>query len=178
MLPVVGILDAFGHRAQPELAGHAEAGCEDRTARRIGVRAVHEAAVDFQLVEGDVAQLRERRVAGAEVIDRQPVALQAQPGQRREVEDAISEIEANRAVITFEVEPAGATITLDGANVTGFVPIGASGYSVARVPLSDGIHVLDGNETPFSVIIVGYDEYDSYGYLAGTGTKIINPDPQ
>jgi len=75
---------------------------------------------------------------------------------------------------------AGAMITVDGVTIpdAAFNPVGNSGFEVARVPLSDGIHVLDGNETPFSVIIVGYDEYDSYGYLAGTGTKIINPDPQ
>ena len=31
---------------------------------------------------------------------------------------------------------------------------------------------------PISVIVVGYDQHDSHGYLGGTGTKIINPDPQ
>jgi hypothetical protein len=32
--------------------------------------------------------------------------------------------------------------------------------------------------THLSVIVVGYDQHDSHGYLGGTGTKIINPDPQ
>lgn len=75
---------------------------------------------------------------------------------------------------------AGAVITIDGVPIADnlFNPVGNSGFEVARVPLPDGIHVLDGDETPFSVIVVGYDQYDSYGYLAGTGTKIINPDPQ
>ncbi len=75
---------------------------------------------------------------------------------------------------------AGAMITIDGVTIPdmAFNPVGNSGFEVARVPLTDGIHVLEGGETPFSVIVVGYDQHDSYGYLAGTGTKIINPDPQ
>lgn len=75
---------------------------------------------------------------------------------------------------------AGAVITIDGVNIpdTAFNPVGNSGFEVARVPLPDGIHVLEGGETPFSVIVVGYDQHDSYGYLAGTGTRIINPEPQ
>jgi hypothetical protein len=75
---------------------------------------------------------------------------------------------------------AGATITVDGVAVpdAAFNPVGNSGFEVARVPLGDGVHVLDGQDTPFSVIVVGYDQYDSYAYLGGTGTKIINPDPQ
>jgi hypothetical protein len=27
------------------------------------------------------------------------------------------------------------------------------------------------------VIIVGYDQHDSYAYLGGTGTGVINPNP-
>lgn len=75
---------------------------------------------------------------------------------------------------------AGAIITIDGVPIpdTSFNPVGNSGFEVARVPLLDGIHVLEGDDTPFSVIVVGYDQHDSYGYLAGTGTKIINPAPQ
>ncbi|NVB36750.1 IgGFc-binding protein [Pseudenhygromyxa sp. WMMC2535] len=75
--------------------------------------------------------------------------------------------------------PAGATITLDGAAIDDglFIPVSTSGFEVARVPVSDGIHVFDGDENAFSVVIVGYDEYDSYAYLGGTGTGVINPNP-
>lgn len=75
---------------------------------------------------------------------------------------------------------AGAMITIDGVVIpdASFNPVGNSGFEVARVPLPDGVHVLEGDGTPFSVIVVGYDQHDSYGYLGGTGTKIINPDPQ
>lgn len=75
--------------------------------------------------------------------------------------------------------PAGAPITLDGAPISDslFIPVSNSGYEVARVPVTDGIHVFDGDENAFSIIIVGYDQWDSYAYLGGTGTGVINPNP-
>lgn len=78
------------------------------------------------------------------------------------------------------VRQAGSTITLDGVAIAdnNFNPVGNSGFEVARVALGDGVHVLDGDMDPFSIIVVGYDQYDSYAYLGGTGTAIINPDPQ
>jgi hypothetical protein len=75
--------------------------------------------------------------------------------------------------------PAGAPITLDGVPIDNalFIPVADSGYEVARVPVSDGIHVFDGDQNPFSIIILGYDQWDSYAYLGGTGTGVINPNP-
>jgi hypothetical protein len=75
--------------------------------------------------------------------------------------------------------PAGAQITLDGVPIDNalFVPVADSGYEVARVPVSDGIHVFDGDQSAFSIIILGYDSFDSYAYLGGTGTGVINPNP-
>lgn len=75
--------------------------------------------------------------------------------------------------------PTGAQILLDGVAISDamFNPVAASGFEVARVPLADGVHVFDGGDEKFSVIIVGYDEYDSYAYLGGTGTGKINPNP-
>ena len=80
------------------------------------------------------------------------------------------------AVVT---RPVGAQILLDGVAIpdTAFNPVAASGFEVARVPVADGVHVLDGGDDPFSVIIVGYDTHDSYAYLGGTGTGKINPNP-
>jgi hypothetical protein len=46
------------------------------------------------------------------------------------------------------------------------------------VSVSEGVHFLDGGIQKFSVVIVGYDQYDSYAYLGGTGTGVINPNPQ
>jgi hypothetical protein len=75
---------------------------------------------------------------------------------------------------------AGEEILLDGQPINNnlFIPVANSGYEVARVPVADGIHLFDGGESRFSVVIVGYDSFDSYAYLGGTGTGIINPDPQ
>ncbi len=75
--------------------------------------------------------------------------------------------------------PEDAMITLDGVAIddTLFIPVADSGFEVARVPVSDGIHVFDGGQSAFSVMIIGYDDYDSYGYLGGTGTGVINPNP-
>jgi hypothetical protein len=80
------------------------------------------------------------------------------------------------AVVT---RPLGAQILLDGVAIpdTSFNPVASSGFEVARVPLADGVHVFDGGMEPFSVIIVGFDQYDSYAYLGGTGTGKINPNP-
>jgi hypothetical protein len=76
--------------------------------------------------------------------------------------------------------PEGATIELDGLAISDslFVPVANSGYEVARVPMTDGTHLFDGGDAAFSIVIVGYDTYDSYAYLGGTGTGVINPNPQ
>ena len=58
-----------------------------------------------------------------------------------------------------------------------FLPVASSNYEVARVPISDGVHLLNGYNDPFGVIIVGYDQWDSYAYLGGSGTGVINPNP-
>ncbi|MCY1011591.1 hypothetical protein OV079_39715 [Nannocystis pusilla] len=81
------------------------------------------------------------------------------------------------AVVT---RPVGAPITMDGVAISDaeFNPVGASGYEVARITCPDGVHVFDGGDSPFQVIIVGYDQHDSYAYLGGTGTGKINPNPR
>lgn len=65
--------------------------------------------------------------------------------------------------------PNGAVITLDGADVAGFTPIGASGFSVARVQLNnggDGNHNITGN-MPFGISVYGYGDDTSYWYPGG-----------
>lgn len=73
--------------------------------------------------------------------------------------------------------PTGKEIRIDGEPVDDavFLAVGPD-YEVARVPVDDGVHVLDG-DAPFSVIVTGYDDDDSYAYLGGAGTIRINPDP-
>jgi hypothetical protein len=71
--------------------------------------------------------------------------------------------------------PAGHTVTVDGAPVNaGWVTVGTSGYEVARVSVADGVHVLEGS-APFGVIVMGYDQFDSYAYPGGLDQKLINP---
>lgn len=80
------------------------------------------------------------------------------------------------AVVT---RPAGAPILLDNVAISDveFNPVAGSGFEVARIQLSDGVHLFDGGDAPFGVVIVGYDGWDSYAYLGGTGTGKINPNP-
>ena len=54
-------------------------------------------------------------------------------------------------------------------HINGFVPIGGSGFSAARVPLSnagDGNHVITGTD-PFGISVYGYGDDTSYWYPGG-----------
>jgi hypothetical protein len=79
------------------------------------------------------------------------------------------------------IRPEGASVQVDGVEVSGpwtFVgPTNYEGihrYEVARHPVEDGVHVLSGSE-PFGVIVLGYDEFDSYAYPGGLDQQVINP---
>ena len=68
--------------------------------------------------------------------------------------------------------PMGAAIMLDGAPVSGFTPIGSSGFGLARVypltagPLADGNHTITG-DMAFGIQVYGYGQYTSYWYPGG-----------
>ncbi len=67
------------------------------------------------------------------------------------------------------VAPNGATITLDGMAVAGFVPVGNSDYSAARVLLGagqGGNHNISGSEA-FGISVYGYGFATSYWYPGG-----------
>lgn len=74
---------------------------------------------------------------------------------------------------------AGAQVLVDGAPVpeSEFIPVGAGDYEVARILTTDGVHIVDGDGDPVSVSVVGFDGADSYAYLGGVGTQIINRFP-
>jgi hypothetical protein len=83
------------------------------------------------------------------------------------------------------VRPAGATIELDCADLTGFTAIGSGEWEVLRFYIDnpandtgclDGVHVIYGDQ-PFGLSVVGTDHCQSYGYLGGVGVRYINPDP-
>ncbi len=73
---------------------------------------------------------------------------------------------------------AGTEVRLDDVPIPDdqFAPVGNE-FEVGRAALTDGVHVLEGDQ-PFSVVIVGYDDDDSYAYLGGAGTSVINPNPE
>jgi hypothetical protein len=74
--------------------------------------------------------------------------------------------------------PLGVPVQVDDMPIdeAAFAPVGTS-HEVARVPIGDGVHVIEGDE-PFGVAIVGYGSFDSYAYLGGVGTALINPTPE
>ena len=59
--------------------------------------------------------------------------------------------------------------------VGGFQAIGNTGYSVARVTLSnagDGNHTVTGDQA-FGISVYGYGQYTSYWYPGGLNLEII-----
>jgi len=68
--------------------------------------------------------------------------------------------------------PDAAIVMLDGTMVTGFTPIGSTGYSLARVqslgagPNNDGSHSIS-SSMPFGITVYGYGQYTSYWYAGG-----------
>ena len=73
------------------------------------------------------------------------------------------------------VAPTGAAISVDGVPIANWTAIGATGYSVARVVLSnagDGNHDLVGDE-PFGIQVYGYGQYTSYWYPGGQNLDIV-----
>jgi hypothetical protein len=75
---------------------------------------------------------------------------------------------------------AGETVSVDGNDIPqeDFVAVGPqddpTGWEVARITTTDGVHVLDGSDA-FSVTVLGYDSYDSYAYPGGLDQQVINP---
>ncbi|MEZ4449922.1 MAG: hypothetical protein R3B09_10625 [Nannocystaceae bacterium] len=70
----------------------------------------------------------------------------------------------------------GSTVNIDGAPIdqNNFAQVGATQWEVARLSIPDGVHNLDG-DSPFSVVVMGLDSYDSYAYPGGLDQKVINP---
>lgn len=69
--------------------------------------------------------------------------------------------------------PSGATVTLDGAPVSGFAPVGGSGFSVAQVSIPSGPHTIT-SSVPFGIVVYGYGQFTSYMYPGGLDFEEIN----
>lgn len=81
-----------------------------------------------------------------------------------------------RDTLTF-TRPTNSTIDVDGVEATTLpgatlTPLGTA-WEVIRVDVDDGVHVLEG-EAPFSVLVAGFDAWDSYCYPGGLDQRIIN----
>jgi NADH:ubiquinone oxidoreductase subunit H len=73
------------------------------------------------------------------------------------------------AVLTKRV---GSTVYMNGSAVShvGIIPIDAQ-WEVGRISVPDGVHAFTGT-SPFGIVIVGYDSYDSYAYPGGLNMQI------
>jgi hypothetical protein len=68
--------------------------------------------------------------------------------------------------------PAGAAVQLDGAPLSGFVPVG-NGFSYLYVSVSEGAHVLLSDQ-PVGIQVYGWGQKISYGYPGGLDLRKIN----
>lgn len=71
-----------------------------------------------------------------------------------------------------------ATVTIDGATVNepclSAGTLDGVGYCCMNVPVSDGIHQVKGTR-PFGLIVTGFDDDASYGYVGGARLNPTNP---
>ena len=74
-------LDALGHRRDAQRPGDGHHRADQARVRAVLVEAVHEAAVDLDLVDRQLLEVGERRVPGAEVVDGHPDTARAQGGE-------------------------------------------------------------------------------------------------
>jgi hypothetical protein len=77
------------------------------------------------------------------------------------------------------VGPTGVNCQVDGASVSAFKAIGASGYGVARYKLgagNSGAHTLT-SDKPVGIQVMGYGQYTSYQYPGGSDLTAIAPPP-
>ncbi|MCP1924909.1 hypothetical protein J2R89_000225 [Bradyrhizobium elkanii] len=63
-------LDAFGHHADPQLLREADHRFDDRGAIRLGQHVPDEGLIDLDAAERQLAQIGQRREAGAEIVER------------------------------------------------------------------------------------------------------------
>jgi len=73
------------------------------------------------------------------------------------------------------IAPAGANVMVDGVPAANFIPIGASGFSVSHVKLSnagDGTHSVTGDQK-VGISVYGVVDYGSYWYPGGLDLDVI-----
>lgn len=68
------------------------------------------------------------------------------------------------------VSPAGTEVLLDNTPVAAGSTFAGAAYRATIAPVVAGVHKLT-SDTPFSVMVHGYDSYVSYGYTAGMNVQ-------
>ncbi len=123
-----------------------------------------------------VAQLMEgSSVAGGTGDPAMTLAVPVEQYRSNYLFHAPTNYETNYVDITA---PVGATVTLDGAAISNFTPIGGSGYALARVtplgagPGNDGNHSITGS-LPFAISVYGYGQDTSYWYPGGLNLELV-----
>lgn len=67
---LAGGLHPFGNGAQPQVAGQADDGADDGFVFGVGGDVAHKTLVDLQLADLEAFEVAERRIAGAEIVNR------------------------------------------------------------------------------------------------------------
>lgn len=74
------------------------------------------------------------------------------------------------------IAPTGVDVLLDDTSIGNKLkPVGSSGWSVAQLPIADGVHTIrSADESGIGIIVYGYDDDVSYGYPGGMSLEKIN----
>src|SRR5262249_53235385 len=77
------------------------------------------------------------------------------------------------------VAPTGSTVTIDNVVISSseFLPIGSSGFGVARHGVAGGTHRMSADK-PFGIVVYGYGRYTSYVYPGGLNLETITIVPK
>jgi hypothetical protein len=72
------------------------------------------------------------------------------------------------------VAAAGVAVRLDGRALEAgeFSPVGQSGLSAARIPLTGGVHRMDA-DAKFGIVVYGYGSYTSYMVPGGLDLQTV-----
>ena len=101
-LEILGGLDALGGDDHAEALGELDDRLDDRDILRPRAGFADEAAVDLQFVEHRLVQIADRRIAGAEIVERDADAERAQALQHVERRAVVAE---EHALGDFELDP-------------------------------------------------------------------------
>lgn len=167
-------IEVFGHEdvtGLPTTAFELAAGAS----RELIVSGSAEHPGDFRIESTEPVAVMQYLVGGGMAGSGDPSAIQLAPVDQfieRLVILVPDKWAADHLAITRE---AGATVWLDGEALDDdeFTEVDDSGtHEAARVVVEDGVHTLL-SSAPLSAIVVGYDAWDSYGYLGGSRTRSI-----